>query len=86
LNSGKNNSGREIYLEYLTVGDSIKVTAVDSATGTEVSIVGPARAPQNELERVAIDKLEYVLERKSSDASGSDKERSAKEGGTGWVV
>lgn len=83
---GKDDSGREIYLEFLTVGDSMKVTAIDSATGTEVSIVGPVRAPRNELERVAIDKLHYVLERRSSDGSGSDEERAAKEGGTGWVV
>ena len=86
MSSGKDGSGREVYLEFLTVGDSIKVTAIDSESGTEVSIVGSSRAPKNELERVAIDKLQYVLDRDAADPSDSDGERSAKEGGKGWVV
>jgi len=86
MSAGKDGSGREVYLEFLTVGDSIKVTAIDSETGTEVSIVGSSHAPQNELERVAIDKLQYVLDRDAVDPSDSDSERSAKEGGNGWVV
>lgn len=73
-------------MEFLIVGDSIKVTAIDSETGTEVSIVGPARAPRSDLEGVAVDKLHYVLGRQSSDATDTDEERSVKEGGKGWVA
>jgi hypothetical protein len=86
LNSGKEGSAREVYLEFLTVGDSIKVTAIDSETGTEVSIVGPVRAPRSDLERVAVDKLHYVLERQSSDTINTDEERPVNEGGKGWVA
>jgi len=87
LNSKRDGQVREVYLEFLTVGESIKVTAIDSVTGREVSIVGPARAPQKELERVAIDKLQYVLGRTSSHQGKSDEERSSgDDDGKGWVV
>ena len=47
----------EIYFEYITVGNSVKVSAIDAATGTEVSIAGPRNAGQKELERIALQKL-----------------------------
>lgn len=51
-----------VYLiEFKQVGNSIKVSAIDPDTGTEVSIVGDPKASQDELSRVAVDKLLYVL-------------------------
>lgn len=47
----------EIYLEFIPVGRQVKVVAIDAATGTEVSIVGPVTASQAELQRVAVAKL-----------------------------
>ncbi len=55
---------QEIYLEFIAMGSSVKVSAVDVETGTEVSIVGPASAPQKQLEQNAIAKLRYVLAKK----------------------
>ncbi|MEX2454743.1 MAG: hypothetical protein WD470_08560 [Rhodospirillaceae bacterium] len=58
--AGKRGSG-EIILEFQQIGNAVKVTAVDSATLVEVSIVGPASAGQKVLKRNAINKLRYVL-------------------------
>jgi hypothetical protein len=54
---------REVYFEFVAIGASVKVTAIDSVTGTEVSIVGPAAAPKSELQRVALAKLKARLAR-----------------------
>jgi len=50
-------------LEFIPARGAIKVSAIDPITGTEVSIVGSPAASQAQLERVAIQKLEYVLNR-----------------------
>ncbi len=52
---------REVYFEVIPVGTSVKVTAVDSVTGLEVSIVGPVSTPRKMLEQSALRKLQYVL-------------------------
>lgn len=49
------------YIEYIQHGGSIKVIAIDPVTGIEASIVGSSKATQAELNRVAISKLQYVL-------------------------
>ena len=41
----------------------MKVTAMDQHTLTEVSIVGDPSKDQEELKRIAAQKLRYVLER-----------------------
>ena len=55
--------GREVYLEFHRVGDYIKVSAIDVASNVEVSIVGSPRTTQQPLTRIAVRKLEYVLEK-----------------------
>ena len=52
---------REVYFEFTAVGASVKVVAIDAATGTEVSVIGPARAAQSDLERLALGKLRARL-------------------------
>jgi len=54
---------REVLFEFHQVGDYVKVSAVDPVTLTEVSIVGSAHVGQHELERIAANKLRYVLEK-----------------------
>jgi uncharacterized protein DUF6898 len=56
---------REVYFELIRLGASVKVVAIDGATGVEVSIVGPANAAQSDLERVALAKLNARLARES---------------------
>ena len=56
---------REILIEIVTLGAYAKVTAIDSATGTEVSVTCPASAGRASLEAAAVSKLQYVLKKKS---------------------
>jgi hypothetical protein len=56
---------REVYFEYIAIGASVKVTAIDAASGREVSIVGPASAARADLERLALNKLTMRLSRAS---------------------
>lgn len=51
---------REVIFEFLRIGAALKVTAVDVATGTEVSMVGDPNAGQETLRRIAKQKLDYV--------------------------
>jgi hypothetical protein len=52
---------REVIYEFIRIGPSVKVTAVDVATGIEASIVGDPAAGTATLERLARRKLDYVL-------------------------
>jgi hypothetical protein len=58
---------REIFVEFVRQGNAVKVTAIDSVTGLEASIVGPAGAPQNVLAEAARKKLEYLQKRRTLD-------------------
>lgn len=57
-------SGKEIYVEFVVLGNTVKATAIDPVSGVEASIVGPASAPQAVLAENARRKLEYVLKKK----------------------
>ncbi|MEM6834461.1 MAG: hypothetical protein AAGA36_07625 [Pseudomonadota bacterium] len=63
-------------LEFLPARGAVKVSAIDPLTGTEVSIVGSPAASQRQLERVAVQKLKYVL----SKTQQAPEERSEKRG------
>ncbi|MBV8840316.1 MAG: serine hydroxymethyltransferase [Alphaproteobacteria bacterium] len=47
----------------IAIGGSVKCSAIDSVTGIEVSVVGPASAAQADLERLALQKLKARLVR-----------------------
>jgi len=55
---------REVIFEFVRIGSAVKVTAVDAASGVEVSIVGDPCAGEPALKRLAQQKLTYVLERR----------------------
>lgn len=57
-------ANREVLFEMTRVGAYMKVVAVDAETGTEVSIVGPANAPEAALKQQAVNRLLFVLKRK----------------------
>lgn len=71
--TGKPN--QEVLIEIIQVGNSVKVSAIDPVTGTEVSIVGPPSAGEEALTRTAVNKLKYMLAKRHGDA---------KHGGGGW--
>ncbi len=52
-----------VIIEFYPVGAYVKVSAIDPVTYTEVSIVGDPTVGEEELKRVAIQKLEYVMQR-----------------------
>ncbi|PHQ69178.1 MAG: hypothetical protein COB93_08730 [Sneathiella sp.] len=54
----------EYIIEFQQHGGSVKVSAIDPLTMTEVSIVGPSSAGQEELKRTALQKLLYVMNKK----------------------
>ena len=53
-----------IIIEFYRVGAYVKVSAVDPATSTEVSIVGDPAAGEEALKRAAARKLQYVMGRR----------------------
>ncbi|MCK5424515.1 MAG: hypothetical protein KAI89_04015 [Emcibacter sp.] len=56
----------EYLVEFIQIGSSVKVSAIDTVSGREVSIVGPAKASRAQLTKVAVDKLKYVLAKEKS--------------------
>ncbi|MEI9992048.1 MAG: hypothetical protein WDM86_18675 [Rhizomicrobium sp.] len=57
-----------VYVEFVVQGSVVKVTAVDSRTGTEASVMGPAGASRTALSDAALRKLNYVLRKKNGGA------------------
>jgi hypothetical protein len=55
--SGDPPRAGEVYFEFTVIGRNVKASAIDAATGIEVSIVGPATASQADLQRLALQKL-----------------------------
>lgn len=60
-NSAKPSAG-EVYIEFFALGNAVKVSAVDAATGVEVAVMGPKSATRDELQRLAVRKLNNKLQ------------------------
>ena len=56
-------SEREVYFEFIVIGNAVKCTAIDSVTAVEVSVMGPASASQADLKQLALQKLKARLRR-----------------------
>lgn len=56
--------GKEYILEFVEIGNSVKVSAIDPETLTEASIIAPSGVNKEEIKEVAIRKLEYVMAKK----------------------
>lgn len=52
---------REVIFEFTQTGTIVRVTALDTATLTEIVIQGPAHAGKEALRRAALSRLDYVL-------------------------
>jgi len=62
---GANNKvPKEIFVEFVMLGNTVKATAIDPDSGLEASIVGPASAPRSILAENARRKLEYLKSKK----------------------
>ena len=58
-----------IIFELRRVGAFVKASAIDVATGVEVSITGPATADEATLRQAARRKLEWALKRRGATPS-----------------
>jgi hypothetical protein len=56
---------RKVFFEFIVIGAAVKVVAIDAATGTEVSVIGPVNAAQADLEQLAVGKLKARLAREA---------------------
>ena len=79
---GRRTYGRDIIFEFQSVGDYVRVAAVDVKTGEEVMISGPVDALQADLERVAARKL---LKKLGLDPDAGEKQ-TPRRGGRGVIV
>lgn len=59
--------GAPAYLEFVVVGDVVRVAAICPETGLEAIVMGPVFAARADLERLAIAKLERLRNRPSED-------------------
>jgi hypothetical protein len=57
--------GKEIFVEFVVLGNSVKVTAIDPESGLEASVIGPANAPRHAMAEAARNKLNYVAKKKT---------------------
>jgi hypothetical protein len=57
-------TGREVLVEFQQIGNAVTVTAMDTKSMVEVSIMGPATAGEDISKRNVINKLNYVLSKK----------------------
>ena len=55
---------KRVIIEFVKVGAYVKVSAIDPTTRVEVSIVGDPSMSQATLERTAVQKLKYVLNKR----------------------
>ena len=53
-------------IEFIQQGKHVKVTAVDPRSMREVSTIAPVDLSRDEMMRLAVQKLEYVLGKESS--------------------
>ncbi len=72
----KDQMMRDVIIEFISVGNVVKVTAVDTISGLEAIIVGDPAAPREHLKRLATQKLNYLLkknEKDNEDGEGKSK-------------
>ena len=81
-------SGREVIFEFITLGDYVRVAAVDVATGDEVYVSGPVNTPQRDLERLAVRKLarKLGLIGAGEDSDEGPDTKTPRRGGRGVIV
>ncbi len=56
--------GRETIFEFVSHGNYVAVRAMDTASLTEITLVGDAAETQKRLQELAYQKLQYVLKKK----------------------
>tara|TARA_R110002072_G_scaffold186114_2_gene343008 strand:- start:910 stop:1161 length:252 start_codon:yes stop_codon:yes gene_type:complete len=73
-------AGREIIIEFIEVGNAVRVAAIDAATGEEAVIQAGKHSPRSEMERVVLAQLARKL------GLGTNKKRPGEKPGRGIKV
>ncbi len=55
----------DVIFEFRRIGNAVKVSAVHVASNTEISLMGAANASEAALKAAALQKLRYVLARRT---------------------
>ena len=74
------------YLEFLSMGNQVKVMAIDPETGIEVSIIAPQTASQSEMSKVAVEKLKRRIVKEAEQEAGKPAKLPADNSGRGILV
>ena len=53
----------EVLFEFVKLGNSVRVTALDVKSGTEAITVVPANISQEQMKQAALKKLKFLLEK-----------------------
>ncbi|WP_430432114.1 DUF6898 family protein [Oceanicaulis sp.] len=80
--SGDPGQDREFIFEFVSVGDSVRVAAVDVETGIEVVVFGPIKTRQDDLQRLAARKLV----RRLTQEGVTPESKTPRPGGRGVIV
>lgn len=56
----------EAIIEFHRIGNSVKVSAIDTVTQVEVSIIAPASSSERHMTDAVMKKLQYVLARQNA--------------------
>jgi hypothetical protein len=59
----RHRSSHGIIFEFINLGGYVKVSAVDTRSGTEVSIIGDPRRGEQVLRRIARQKLQRAMQK-----------------------
>ena len=59
------HNSNQFFIEFIAIGNQVKVSACDSLTGYEVSIIVPRNTPKEYATSIAIKKLNYMLKKNS---------------------
>jgi hypothetical protein len=78
-------SGRAVILEFVRVGAAVEVRAVDEVTGIEAVAVAPADAARADVERLALRKLAWLLDKRKGEPAEPAPLESAKPK-RGWIA
>lgn len=55
----------EVLFEYIRQGNCVKVTAIETETQIEASVVVPTRLSEEQMQIQALRRLKYVMEKQS---------------------
>jgi hypothetical protein len=54
-------SQQRVLFEFQKVGQQVRVSAIDEATGTEVIVICPLQLGQQQMQRLAVNKLRHKM-------------------------